>query len=168
MHLQLIHVPSGKSIKRYARLVQSHQRPDGKPAYRVIANLGTLSDVEVENFRTSLRASRLGKAVVLPETPTRQASVLANLTYLDVGAALDVWRSWSLSELLSELIVERDVAMRSADVVCALTIQRCIASTFGGRSKQHRYIHRRSLGCERLRSVTAPTSRPARATSTRA
>ena len=90
MHLQLIHVPSGKSIKRYARLVQSYRRPDGKPAYRVIANLGTLSDVEVENSRTSLRASRLGKTAILPETPTLKASVLANLAYLDVGAALDV------------------------------------------------------------------------------
>ena len=109
------------------------------PAQRVIANLGELSDLEVEIIRTSLKASRLGKATVLPETPARQASVLANLTHLDVGAALDVWRSWDLSALLSELIVERDVAMPTADVICALTIQRCIARAFGGRSMQRPY-----------------------------
>ena len=68
------------------------------PTQRVIANLGELSDLKVENIRTSLKVSRLGMTPVLPETPTRQASVLANLTYLDVGAAFDVWRSGNLSD----------------------------------------------------------------------
>ena len=59
MHLQLTKVRSGRSTKRYARLVQSYRRDDGMPAQKVLANLGELSDQEVQNFRVALEASPL-------------------------------------------------------------------------------------------------------------
>ncbi len=70
MHLQLTKVRSGRSYKRYARLVQSYRRDDGMTAQKVVANLGELYDLEVHNFRIALQASRKAKSVVLPETPT--------------------------------------------------------------------------------------------------
>ena len=143
MHLQLTKVRSGRSTKRYARLVQSYRRDDGMPAQKVLANLGELSDHEVQNFRVALEASRSAKTVVLPETPKWRAKVLANLAYLDVAVALEMWRSWELSELLHRLIPERDVAVRAAEVICALTIQRCVAP--GSKLYAQRWFPRTAL-----------------------
>lgn len=143
MHLQLTKVRSGRSTKRYARLVQSYRRDDGMPAQKVVANLGELSDQEIQNFRLALEASRSAKSVVLPEAPKWRAKVLANLAYLDVAAALEMWRSWELSELLHRLIPERDVAVRAAEVICALTIQRCVAP--GSKLYAQRWFPRTAL-----------------------
>lgn len=60
MHIQNTRVRSGRSYRRYTRLVQSYRRPDGMPAQKVIANLGELSDQEVANLRVALAASRQG------------------------------------------------------------------------------------------------------------
>lgn len=143
MHLQLTKVRSGRSTKRYARLVQSYRRDDGMPAQKVLANLGELSDQEIQNFRLALEASRGAKSVMLPEAPKWRAKVLANLAYLDVAAALEMWRSWELSELLHRLIPERDVAVRAAEVICALTIQRCVAP--GSKLYAQRWFPRTAL-----------------------
>ncbi len=143
MHLQLTKVRSGQSTKRYARLVQSYRREDGMPAQKVLANLGELSDQEIANFRVALAASRSAKTVVLPEAPKWRAKVLANLAYLDVAVALEMWRGWELSELLHRLIPERDVAVRAAEVICALTIQRCVAP--GSKLYAQRWFPRTAL-----------------------
>lgn len=127
VHLQLTNVRSGKSTKRYARLVQSYRRPDGMPAQKVIANLGELSDQQVHNLRIALQASRDANTLVLPDTQTAHTKVIANLAFLDVAVALDMWRSWKLSELLQKLIPEQRVAVKAAQVICTLTIQRCVA-----------------------------------------
>ncbi len=63
MHLQLTKVRSGKSTKRYARLVQSYRRGEGMPVQKILANLGELSDREISNFRLALEASRKSKTV---------------------------------------------------------------------------------------------------------
>jgi predicted transcriptional regulator len=65
MHLRLVRTKSGGKERRYAQLVESFRRPDGVPAHRVIASLGTLSDLEIANLRTALEASRQGKTVVV-------------------------------------------------------------------------------------------------------
>jgi transposase len=126
MHLVRTRVRSGKSFKTYVRLVQTYRRDDGMPAQRVIANLGEMSDQEFQNHKLAFEASRRGKSLVLPDAPAWKARVLTNLAYLDVAVALEMWRSWKLSELLHRLIPERKVAVRAAEVVCALTIQRCV------------------------------------------
>lgn len=127
MHLRIVKAKSGKTVRRYAQLVESYRRDDGLPVHRVLASLGQLSDRGIANFRLALDASRKARSVVLPEAPKWRARVLANLAYLDVAVALEMWRSWELSELLHRLIPERDVAVRPAEVICALTIQRCVA-----------------------------------------
>ena len=127
MHLRLVNAKSGATMRRYAQLVESYRRDDGVPAHRVVANLGQLSDQEVQNLRVALAASRNQKSLVLPESPKWQARVLANLAYLDVAVALELWRSWELSELLKRLIPERKVAVRAAEIICALVIQRCVS-----------------------------------------
>lgn len=127
MHLVRTKVRSGKSFKHYVRLVQTYRRKDGMPAQKVIANLGEMSDQEFENHKLAFKASRQGKSLVLPDAPAWRARVLANLAYLDVAVAYEMWRSWKLSALLHRLIAEQKVAIGAAEVVCALTLQRCVA-----------------------------------------
>jgi transposase len=143
MHLRLVKAKSGKTVRRYAQLVESYRRDDGLPVHRVLASLGQLSDREIANFRLALEASRTSKTVVLPEAPKWRAKVLANLAYLDIAVALEMWRSWELSELLHRLIPERDVAVRAAEVICALTIQRCVAP--GSKLYAQRWFPRTAL-----------------------
>ena len=126
MHLRISTTKRGAHTYRYAQLVQSYRRPDGVPGHRVVAQLGALSEVEIENLRTALAASRDGKAVVLP-TEKLRAKVLENLSYLDAAVALAVWREWRLDELLADLMSPGEQEVPPADVVAALTIQRCIA-----------------------------------------
>ena len=65
MHLNINKVRRGDKVHCYARLVESYRRKkDGKPTIRVLANLGKLSEREIENFRLALAASREGTALV--------------------------------------------------------------------------------------------------------
>ena len=143
MHLRLVKAKSGKTVRRYAQLVESYRREDGLPVHRIIASLGQLSDREVENLRAALKASRQGKSLVLRDAPAWKARIESNLAYLDVAVALAMWRSWKLSELLHRLIPERKVAVRAAKVVCALTIQRCVAP--GSKLSATRWFPRSAL-----------------------
>jgi len=127
MHLRLVKAKSGKNVRRYAQLVESYRRDDGLPVHRMIASLEQLSDQEVTNRRAALAASPQGRSLVLREAPAWTARILANLAYLDVAVALSMGRSWKLSELFHRLIPEHKVAVRAAEVICALTLQRCVS-----------------------------------------
>ncbi|MCD6499320.1 MAG: hypothetical protein J7M25_13590 [Deltaproteobacteria bacterium] len=77
-----------------------------------IANLGEISDQEFENHKLAFQASRKGKLLVLRDAPAWKALVIANLAYLDVAVALELWRSWKPSEFLHRLISEPDAEQR--------------------------------------------------------
>lgn len=126
MHVRVSTTKRDGRTYRYAQLVESYRRPDGMPAHRVVAHLGAISDVEIQNLRKALTASRDGRAVVLP-TEKLHAKVLENLRYLDAAVALATWREWRLDELLAGLMSQGEQEVPPADVVAALTIQRCIA-----------------------------------------
>ncbi len=143
MYLRFVTARSGKSRRRYAQLVQSYRRPDGMPAHRVVANLGQLSDKEAGNLRVALQASRHGKALVLPGDTSWKPRVLANLGYLGVAVALELWQRWKLSELLTRLIPEDKVRARASELLAALTIQRCVAP--GSKLKAQRWLPRTAL-----------------------
>jgi hypothetical protein len=126
MHLRTVMGGSGKVQRRYVQLVQSYRRKDGVPAQRVVANLGRLSDQEIDNLRIALAASRQGKAVLLPGTRDWQIRVLANLDYLPAAVCLDLWQSWRLSELFNRLLPKGSKDEPDWKVIAALTIQRCV------------------------------------------
>ena len=129
MHIQNTRVRSGSSYRRYTRLVQSYRRPDGMPAQKVIANLGELSDQEVANLRVALAASRQGQTVVLPTRTAEplKTRILANLDYLSFAVMHQLWRGWKLSELLRRLIDDRSAHVAPSEIVCALTLLRCVS-----------------------------------------
>jgi hypothetical protein len=121
---------NGKTY-RYVQIVKSYRRkPDGMPMHKVVANLGDLPKVTVENLQLAFRASRQGKATVIaPELPglSDRSLVKANLRFLDVAVMVDMWRSWRLGKLLAGLIEDGQHMMSPADVICALTVQRAVA-----------------------------------------
>jgi len=121
---------NGKSYE-YAQLVESYRREsDGMPLHRVVANLGALSALEIDNLRTSLRAARANKRVVLARAvkPSAKAlpKILANLRYLDAAVLLALWNDWQLPALLDELLPQGSADVAPSSVLAALAVQRCL------------------------------------------
>ena len=118
----------GKTYE-YAQLVESYRREsDGMPMHRVVASLGALSTLEIENLRSALKASRDSKRLVVARAtkPSAKAlpKILANLRYLDAAVLLAVWDEWRLTELLDELLPKGSADVAPALVLAALAIQR--------------------------------------------
>jgi hypothetical protein len=115
----------------YTQLVESFRREsDGMPQHRVLANLGKLTALEVENLKASLEASRKGRRVVV--APSR-ASVKAgdkpgaNLRYLDLAVARELWRAWGLGKTLDELLPVGEAEVAAGLVIESLVMQRLVA-----------------------------------------
>ncbi len=127
MHIRVARVKSGGRVREYPQLVQSYRRPDGKPAHRVVLGLSKFSSLQIENLRTALAASRKGQALVLPEASTTAPSrIKANLAYLDVAVALQLWKRLKLDEIVREALGDEDTDISTEEVVAALVIQRCV------------------------------------------
>lgn len=131
MYVRLSNVRRGARIYRYVQLVESFRRPDGTPTNRVVANLGALDDLAIENLRAALAASREHKAVVLPDgdagAARPRAQVHANLRYLDIAVLLHVWRDLDLGRLLETALPRADRTVPASDIITALVLQRCVA-----------------------------------------
>jgi hypothetical protein len=129
MQIRVNRVKRNNKTYSYAQIVESYRRPsDGMPMHRVLSNLGSLSEIEIENLRLALRASREGKAVVLSSRSRQKpAKILDNLRYLDIAVLLRIWKQWGLTECLEQLMPKGEADMSPATVVAALTIQRCVA-----------------------------------------
>jgi transposase len=130
MNIQENRVKSGNKYYHYARLVRSYRRKDGKPAVKVVANLGELPSQEIKNLKIAFRAARQGKAVVISDTATAKAipvPVKANLDYLDIMVALEMWDSWDLSSLIEEIIPRQQDEVSPPCVISALVVQRCVS-----------------------------------------
>ena len=130
MQLRLSRTTRNGRTYEYAQLVESYRREsDGMPMHRVVASLGALSPLEIENLRTTLRASREKKRVDVA-MPAELASALkpdANLDYLNLAVLLEVWSGWGLSGLLDELIPRGAQECPPSSILASLTLQRCVA-----------------------------------------
>lgn len=125
VHLRTVKAKSGSTTKTYSQLVESYRRADGMPVHRIVASLGQLSELEIANLRAALEASRKGAALLLPVTA--QPRIQANLDYLPLALALSHWQQWQLSELLGDLVQDGGTSAPVAAILCALTLQRCLA-----------------------------------------
>jgi len=132
MFIRLSRVTRAGKTYQYAQLVESVRPPGAKhPVHRVVASLGQVDDVQLQNLRAAFDANKAGTRVValaagdLGATPPE---VTANRAWLDVVAALDVWESSGLRAAVEAALGGRDDAVEPADVVGALVLQRCIAA----------------------------------------
>ncbi|MFH0901061.1 MAG: hypothetical protein V2A73_10565 [Pseudomonadota bacterium] len=129
MHIRTSRSKRNGKVYEYPQLVESYRREsDGMPMKRVVGNLSGLSATELENLRVALDAARRGKRVVAARSRSEAAvlPIMANLRYLDVAVLIELWREWGLDELLAEALPQGEAAVPPADVVAALTIQRCV------------------------------------------
>jgi transposase len=129
VHIRICTTRGKSKTYRYVQFVQSIRR-NGTTTQKIIASLGDLPDQTIDNLKLALRASREGKPlVVAPDSPglSDESKVEANLRYLDVAVMLQLWRRWGLDEMMTELLPASESAAAAADVVAALSLQRCVA-----------------------------------------
>ena len=129
MHVRVSRVTRYGKTYEYAQLVESFRRPDGMPAHRVIAKLGEVTSIEVENLRTALAATLQRRRVTVARaaaTATVAPQPVANLRYLDIAVLLELWRAWGLDDVLRAAMGPSDAVVPASSVVAALCIQRCI------------------------------------------
>ena len=146
MHLNINKVRRGDKVHCYARLVESYRRKkDGKPTIRVLANLGKLSEREIENFRLALATSRDGSTLLSMETlgVDHQHTVVESLSYLDVAVALELWRDSGLDQLLSDLADESRVEVPASEMGAVLAIHRLLCP--GSKRSAQRWFTRTAL-----------------------
>ena len=129
MHVRISTRKSGDKTYRYVQLVQSYRRPDGMPAHKVLASLGDLSELETQNLRNAIAASRKGQSVVLPSEAARSLpprKVKRNLAWLDVAVVHHLLTEWGLAGLVDELAPVGGSLVSVGAVVSALVTQRCV------------------------------------------
>jgi len=130
MNIQINKVKYGKRFYYYVRLVRSYRREDGKPAVKVIANLGKVSPQQAENLKMAFQAGREGKAVTISDTAAHTVlpmPVKMNLEYLDIMVALEMWNAWRLSSFLEKIIPREQDEVPPANILAALVVQRCVS-----------------------------------------
>lgn len=129
MHLVVAKVTSGSKTYHYSRLVQSYRRKDGRPAHKILANLGELPPQMIENLRVALQAAREGKAVVLGEIERKILApipVERNYRYLDLAVLLELWNGWKMPALFDRIMPRDKDEVPPGLVVATLAIQRCV------------------------------------------
>ncbi len=130
MFIRVKTVKRSSGTYRYTQLLESFRRDsDGMPSHRVIANLGDLDSLEIENLKTSLEASRKRRRTVLaPKTNNWAVAPKphANLLYLDVAVAHSLWQQWGLAQLLDKVLPAGRSRVASSGIVEALAIQRLV------------------------------------------
>ena len=120
---------SGK-VRVYTQIMQSFRDDKGKPTNRVVAHLGRVDDIFVENLRRALAASRSNALVAIPDGARAALSLTIqndqSLEYLPLAVLSRVFREAGLRDLLLELCGQPARAASTADLVEALVLQRCL------------------------------------------
>lgn len=127
MHVRITrHKRKSGGERRYAQLVESYRRDDGMPATRVVAHLGQVDDLLVENLRAALRAHRQGDAVVAVGAG-QQLCFEQSLQYLPVALIVRLCRQLHISQVLDRLCERPKRAATVAQLVEALVAHRCLS-----------------------------------------
>ena len=109
----------------YAQIVQSYRREeDGLPAHRVVANLGQLSELEIENLKSAFGASKNNKRVVVAKANlsvagTKISKPNFNLVYLDLAVLFEIWSQSGIAQIL-EGALPRNSSLVSVQKILAI------------------------------------------------
>ena len=127
----------------YAQLVEAYRREDGKPRQRIIASLGQLTALQVENLRVALKAAKDGQAVVRELVADDNIVVRRSLDYLPIAVVLRMARQIGLAELLAKLLDDGNTTVPVSEVVLALVANRLVAP--GSKLAAGRWFERTAL-----------------------
>lgn len=130
MFVRTTRVEQNGKVYEYPQLVRSFRREsDGRSDTEVICSLKDWTELEIENLKRALQASREGYECVLAPESTGQldgATVTANLQFLDVAVLSGIWQQWGLDALFAGLAGEDDSEVPLGDVVKSLVFHRCV------------------------------------------
>jgi len=112
----------------YAQIVESFRNKDtGLPSHKVIANLGQLSDLQINNLKKSLQASKDNKAVVIQEDVKPKLAIPSkNLVYLDLMVLRTIWIEDGIRGLLKKVFDYSNLDISMELMLCILCLHRCI------------------------------------------
>lgn len=114
----------------YAQLVESYRRnEDGLPAHRVVANLGQLSELEIENLRAAIKATKVNKKVAIDLIQHKRPPLSKpsqNLIYLDLVVLWELWKRIGIENVLRESLPTTNANIPSADIISVLCLHRCL------------------------------------------
>lgn len=143
MFVRATRVTKGDKNYLYGQIVESYRREDGKPRQRVIASLGRLSELQIENLRMALKAASDGKAVVCELAASDAVRVRRSLDYLPIAVVLRVAREMGLAGVLSRLLDNGDSTVAVSEMTLALMAHRLIAP--GSKLAAVRWFERTAL-----------------------
>ncbi len=130
MFLRVSSVKRANKSYFYAQIVQSYRRKeDGLPAHRVVAKLGQLSDLEIDNLRAALSASKENKKVFLSKAANFRAGKTltpsSNLVYLDLAVLLEIWNQSGIASILQEALPKNSSLISMQAIIAILCLHRC-------------------------------------------
>ncbi len=130
MFLRVSQVKRKNKSYAYVQLVESYRRKeDGLPAHRVVANLGQLSELEIDNLRLAISASKTNQKVVVSKlskaTSLKISKPQSNLVYLDLVVLFEIWNQLGIQKTLRDAL-SLDTAKVPVDTIIAiLCLHRC-------------------------------------------
>lgn len=127
MFVRTKRVTKGGKTYTYGQIVRSYRRPGGKPRQELVASLGKLEQLEVDNLRIALSAATDGETVTRLVGSKDTPVVRSSLDYLPIAVVLEMCERTGLTALLSRLLDEANTSSPNSKVVLALIAQRLIA-----------------------------------------
>lgn len=130
MFLRVSRVKRKNKSYAYAQLVESFRRDeDGLPAHRIVANLGQLSQLEIDNFRLALNASKDKKKVVVSRLVKSNNIKLSkpqnNLVYLDLAVLFEIWNQSGIGAILRDSFPPNSTKIPIDTTIAILCLHRC-------------------------------------------
>ncbi len=130
MFLRVSKVKRKNKSYAYAQLVESYRRTeDGLPAHRVVANLGQLSELEIENFRLALSASKDNQNVVISKLSKASnfkiSKPQSNLVYLDLAVLYEIWNQSGVAAVLRDALPTSAAKVPVDVIISILCLHRC-------------------------------------------
>jgi transposase len=130
MFLRVSKVKRQNRTYAYVQFVESYRRKeDGLPSHRVVANLGQLSELEIDNLRMAIDASKENRKVVISkmskEVCAKISKPQSNLAYLDLAVLLEIWNQSGIGRVIRESLPPNTTKVSIDTTIAVLCLHRC-------------------------------------------
>ena len=131
MYIRVISQKTKKgTVRKYAQIVRSYRRKDGVSTNEVVAHLGKLEPLVIDNLRAAFRAAKKGEKV---HAPTRKRGTSKytltfeeNLIYLPIAVISHFFREFGLHTIVDQLAPPPKIATSVANGIESLVCHRCL------------------------------------------
>ncbi len=127
MDLSTLHLNWGgsvyKGVKYRSYSLARSYRENGKNRKEIVLKLGRLTDAEVKEWKSALKAARNPQNSL---TPVEDLIVESNKSYLDIAVVKEAWDAWNLDAVFNHTDQRRKRDQPLSAVAATLAINRCI------------------------------------------